>query len=162
MWFDLWQAAPIRGRRNWCKLPAPGGLEMDPRLNHVAYVFVFLCSIRCNSVVICCADGTCGQRRSAPRRSLLCFLTFFLAGMPWVGGPEKVFSPGPNPLSAAVLAGTSISSPKHSGFGAHAASLSIRTSLLGGKLAVKPTVDFYLMSITQENTFFVSSSLCVY
>jgi hypothetical protein len=114
-WFDLWQAAPTRGRRSWYKLHRPGGLKRHQQLKYVAYLFVFLGSIRCNSVVICRADGTCGQRSSVLPRSLLCFLTFRLAGTPWLGGPDKVFSPGSNPLAAFLVTGTNISSSKHLG-----------------------------------------------
>jgi len=39
----------------------------------VAHVFDFLGVIRCNLVEICPVDGTCGQRPSCVRCSLICF-----------------------------------------------------------------------------------------
>jgi hypothetical protein len=59
--------------------------------------FCLLGSIKCNSVVICHVDSTCGQRPCCIRCSLLCFPYFFpLVSLPLMAGSKK-FSPGPKP-----------------------------------------------------------------
>ena len=61
-------------------------------------------SDRCNYVVICRVDGTCGQRPSCVQRCLPCFLSFPHASPPLPGGgPKRFFHRGPNALSAALF-----------------------------------------------------------
>ena len=52
------------------------------RSEYVAYVSVFLASIRCNLVVICLTGGICGLEPSCILRCPLRYLTFPLAGRP--------------------------------------------------------------------------------
>ena len=74
------------------KLPRRGGPEGCPEPQFVAYVFVFLGSIRYNWVVICRVDGTCGLRPCCLRRCVLCFPTFYLAVWSFLGGGLKIFT----------------------------------------------------------------------
>lgn len=66
-----------------------GGLGTD----YVAHVFDFPGAIRCNLVEICHDDGTCGQRPSCVRCSLLCFCR----------SAKRSLHRGPKPLLAALL-----------------------------------------------------------
>lgn len=68
-----------RGEGSRYKLPGPGSQEGGRGPDYVAHVFDFLGVIRYNLTVLCLVDGTCGQRPSCVRCSLLCFLRFSLA-----------------------------------------------------------------------------------
>jgi hypothetical protein len=94
-----YNSADKRGREGRYKIAEPGGPEEGPGPHYVAYIFDFLGSVRCNHVVICRIDGTCGQRPSCVRCCLLCLRTFPIAAR---RSTKKFFHRGPNPLSAAL------------------------------------------------------------
>ena len=80
--------------------PGHGATEGGPGPECVAYVIVFLGSIRCYQAVIYYIDGICGQRPCCVRQCQLCF--------PYrsarAGGHVKIFCHwGPNPLSEVLL-----------------------------------------------------------
>jgi hypothetical protein len=90
------------------KYSVPGGgvgggklvrITGGPEPHYIARVFVFLGSIRCNSVVTCRVDGTCCQHPFYVRRFLFYFLTFPLASPPLIWDPEKKNYRSPKPLS---------------------------------------------------------------
>ena len=88
---------PSRGRRgeadtNYRDQTGTRGPRMLPTFLYFAVVVIYR------------VDGTCGQRPSCRRRSLLCFLPFPLPIRPcWGGkGGRKYFYRGSNPFSAAL------------------------------------------------------------
>ena len=95
-----------------CKLPALGGREGAWRLTTLR-VFFFFVSIRWNSLMKCRVDGMCGQWRCCVRCSLLCFLTFLLAGPPWLERTRKKISPWPQPAFADLACDPSAPNAAH-------------------------------------------------
>ena len=85
IWIIIIQSVFIKVQAQQCRregrgnryIPGLGCPEWGPGPHYFAHVFVFLDRIRRYQVVICRVDGTCDQRPSCLRRSLLCFLTFF-------------------------------------------------------------------------------------
>jgi hypothetical protein len=85
------------------KITGADGLEGGPTPHYITHIFVFLCSNRYNSVVMCRVDGTCGQWPSCVRHFLLCFLNFPLAGPPLIWDPDQIlFHRSLKPLSAVM------------------------------------------------------------
>jgi len=87
------ETLPMRCEGRRYRLPGPGSPEGGPGHDYVVHVFGFLGVIRWNLVEICRADGTCGQRPSCVRCSLLCFCR----------SAKRSLHRGPNPLLAALF-----------------------------------------------------------
>ena len=80
-------AVPMRAGGRRYELPGLWRSADGPGAPCVKYAVVFLCNVGYNYVVNYLVDGTCGQRPSCLRRSLICFLTFPRAVSPLLGGP---------------------------------------------------------------------------
>jgi hypothetical protein len=86
------------------KILGTGGPEGGPGLECVAYVFVFLGGIICRLYRLTFLDQS--QVTLHLRVSLSDLVLRFSAGSPLHGGTKIFFHGRPNPLSAAVIAGS--------------------------------------------------------
>lgn len=91
-----------KGGRSLYKLPEPGTPEWGPVLDYVAYVSVFLGSISiCRLHKLTLSDQT--HITLQMRDSFYELMYEMFSWVAFAGGLEKFFSPGPKPLSAALI-----------------------------------------------------------